>query len=185
MSRLKIFLLGPPRIEHDEQLITTDTRKAIALLACLALTGEHVSRDTLSAFLWPEFDERRARAALRRTLSSLKTAVGKHNLYTTRNIIGLVWDDSWCDALEFQRLLAETTAHRHGPAELCQSCLNTLEEAVALHRADFMSGFSLRDSLPFDDWQLQQAESFRHELSEALIRLSGSYGAQRPVRGRD
>ena len=178
MRRLKIFLLGPPRIVYDDQLTTTDTRKAIALLAYLALTGEHVSRDALSAFLWPEFDERRARAALRRTLSNLKRAVGKQNLYTTRNVIGLVWDETWCDAREFQRILAETTIHRHGPAELCMSCLSTLEEAVALHRADFMSGFSLRDSLPFDDWQMQQAESLRHELSDTLARLSGSYGAR-------
>ncbi len=39
MSRLAIFLLGAPRIELDGQPVETDTRKASALLAFLAVTG--------------------------------------------------------------------------------------------------------------------------------------------------
>ena len=73
MESLRLFFLGPPRIERAGQAVEIDTRKATALLAYLALSGERQTRDTLAAFLWPELDEQRARAALRRTLSALKT----------------------------------------------------------------------------------------------------------------
>src|SRR4051812_19192718 len=38
--RLTIALLGPPRVECDGQPLRVDTRKAIALVAFLAVTGE-------------------------------------------------------------------------------------------------------------------------------------------------
>ena len=47
-----------------------------------------------------------------------------------------------------------------------------LETAVTLYRDDFLAGFSLRDSIPFDDWQLQQQESLRRELAQALAQLA-------------
>src|SRR5919199_6899772 len=75
MSGLRVLLLGPPRIEREGRPIQVDTRKAIALLAYLAVTGERHSRDALAALLWPDFDHRRARAALRRSLSALTTAL--------------------------------------------------------------------------------------------------------------
>ena len=74
---LTIALLGAPRIEVDGAPLRVDTRKAVALLAFLAVTGHAHSRDRLTALLWPEYDDDRARAALRRTLSTLKTAVGR------------------------------------------------------------------------------------------------------------
>ncbi|MBC8163606.1 MAG: hypothetical protein H7Z42_20560, partial [Roseiflexaceae bacterium] len=45
MSNLKILLLGSPRIERDNAQIDVDTRKAIALLAYLIMTGQRHSRD--------------------------------------------------------------------------------------------------------------------------------------------
>ena len=71
VPRLNVFLLGPPRVELDGSPIEVDTRKATALLAYLAVTGERKSRDTLATLLWPEYDGEHARAALRRTLSVL------------------------------------------------------------------------------------------------------------------
>ena len=42
---------------------------------------------------------------------------------------------------------------------------------AALYRDDFMSGFGLRDSFNFDDWQFFQTEALRHDLASALKRL--------------
>lgn len=75
VATIRLHFLGPPRIERDGRLVEPDTRKATALLAYLAVTGERPSRDFLAAFLWPEFDDSRARAALRRTLSALKATI--------------------------------------------------------------------------------------------------------------
>ena len=97
---LHLFLLGSPHLERDGQTLEPDTRKATALLAYLAVTGRFHTRDTLAALLWPEMDDAHARAALRRTLSSLKAAVGDLPLYVTRDSLGVNKDALWCDATE-------------------------------------------------------------------------------------
>ena len=67
MFRTTISLLGTPRIEHNGVPVEVDTRKAIALAAYLAVTKQSHTRDALAALLWPEYNQSRARAALRRT----------------------------------------------------------------------------------------------------------------------
>jgi DNA-binding SARP family transcriptional activator len=76
MSQLALFLLGAPRLERDGAPLQVERRKAMALLAYLAVTGRAHSREALAALFWPEHDQARARAALRRTLSSLNVALG-------------------------------------------------------------------------------------------------------------
>jgi DNA-binding SARP family transcriptional activator/predicted ATPase len=164
---LKLYFLGSPRIQRNGRLTEADTRKATALLAYLALTGEPQTRDTLAALLWPDFDDSRAKAALRRTLSALKSSIGAEPLLISRDRLGLQMDAIWCDVLQFQQLLANG------------SDVTALETAVTdLYRDDFLTGFSLRDSLPFDEWQLQQAQHLQRELSRALEQLIGYYQTQ-------
>ena len=86
---LHLLLLGPPHLERNGQTLEPDTRKATALLAYLAVTDRFHTRDALAALLWPEMDDTHARAALRRTLSSLKAAVGAGPLYISRDGLGL------------------------------------------------------------------------------------------------
>ena len=50
---------------------------------------------------------------------------------------------------------------------------STLAEYGYFTEDDFLSGFSLRDSLNFDDWQFFQAEGLRREWGAALERLVG------------
>ena len=69
LMALDITLLGAPRVQRDGETVTFDTRKAMALLAHLALADRPRSRDALCALLWPAHDPGRARGALRRTLS--------------------------------------------------------------------------------------------------------------------
>ena len=78
-----ISVLGSPRIERDGAVVTFDTRKAIALIAYLAVTGRPQRRETLAALLWPDADETRARSALRRTLSVVKQGLGEAALSVT------------------------------------------------------------------------------------------------------
>ncbi|MBP8001387.1 MAG: AAA family ATPase [Chloroflexi bacterium] len=155
MPLLALYFLGPPRIEYAGQLIEPDTRKATALLAYLALTGERQSRDALSALLWPEYDEQRGRAALRRTLSTLKSITGAALWHTNRDIIGLEPGQFICDVHQFRHYLKE----------------QKWDAAASLYRDDFLTGFSLRDSIPFDDWQLLQAQTLKRELEHCLETL--------------
>lgn len=61
--------------------------------------------------------------------------------------------------------LAGCTQHGHPPDQLCAHCLPLLEEAVALYQSDFLAGFSLADSIGFDEWQLFEGEVLRAELA--------------------
>lgn len=167
---LHLHFLGPPRIELNGQPVVLDTRKAVALLAYLVMTGPHHSRDTLAALLYPELDQSRARAALRRTLSSLKTGIGDSWLKIERDQIALIPGDGlWCDALQFQRLLAQCQSSGRDQDDLAS--LPALQQAVALYRESFLAGFSLRDSAAFDDWQRFESERLQRELIGALERL--------------
>src|SRR5918998_450779 len=89
VSSLHLFFLGTPRIERDGVPVTVDTRKAVALMAYLAVTRQRHSRDALSTLLWPEYDSTGARAALRRTLSALNKALAGDWLEVDRETIGL------------------------------------------------------------------------------------------------
>jgi predicted ATPase/DNA-binding SARP family transcriptional activator len=175
--RTRILLLGAPRVEHDGAAIEVDTRKAIALVAYLAVTRRRHARDALAGLLWPEYNQTRARAALRRTLSSLGKARAEGWLLADREGVDLDWDGVWVDVNRFHELLAECRTHGHPQAEICRECLPPLSEAVALYRDDFLAGFALRDSTAFDDWQFFQGEELRRELAGALERLSFGHGA--------
>jgi predicted ATPase/DNA-binding SARP family transcriptional activator len=177
VSRTAVLLLGAPRIEVGGEQIEVDTRKAIALVAYLAVTRGRHARDALAGLLWPEYNQRRARAALRRTLSSLGKARAEGWLEADRESVGLNRDGIWVDVDRFRELLAECRTHGHPEAEVCPECLPPLSEAVALYRDDFLAGFALRDSAAFDDWQFFQAEELRRELAGALERLSHGHGA--------
>ena len=180
MSRLALCLLGPPHIERNGVPIKVDRRKAIALLAYLAVTGERHRRDSLVNLLWPEYDFTRGRAALRRTLYALNKALSGAWLAVDREEIGLNLDAGlWVDVAQFQRHLAECETHGHPASQVCPACVAPLTEAVALVRGEFLSGFGLKDSFNFDDWQLMQTEVLRRELAGALERLVRWHSAQR------
>ncbi len=180
MSSLRLFLLGPPRIERDNVPIALDRHKSLALLAYLVTTRKNHSRDELAALLWPDFDQTSARASLRRVLAALKKEIGEESLDADRDLIGLKPEaDMLADVEDMQRRLAECETHGHPPAEVCQACLAPLSEAAALYQGDFMAGFSLSDSPGFEEWLLFQSESLRRDLSGALARLVHGHTAQR------
>jgi DNA-binding SARP family transcriptional activator len=182
MSGIKLFALGPPRLERNGQIMHIERHKALALLAYLVVTGEHHRRDALAALFWPEYDQSRARAALRRTLSALNTALAEDVLDAERERIGLRDDGDatlWVDVAQFRLLLSTCRRHDHAATGVCADCLPVLAQAAVLYRGDFLAGFTLRDSADFDDWQIFQAESLRRELAGALEQLVRGHSAHR------
>lgn len=172
MTQLKLFLLGSTYLEREGTPVEVDTRKAIALVAYLAVTGRTHSRDALATLLWPDYDQSRARAALRRTLSTLNKALAGEALEVDREAVGLHSSASiWTDVGQFQHHLAACRDHDHPADTLCRDCLARLTEAANLYRADFMAGFTLRDSPDFDEWQFFQTETLRRELANVLEKL--------------
>jgi predicted ATPase/DNA-binding SARP family transcriptional activator len=186
MARLILHLFGSPKMEVDHRPVEVDTRKATALLAYLAVTGETHQRDTLAALLWPEYDQTSARAALRRTLSTLNRALeeiaGSSFLDISRESVGLASGvDVWLDVSEFHHLVDSLDTHGHAASEICPVCLEALETAAALYREPFMAGFNLRDSPNFEEWQFFQEETLRRVLGGALEKLAYGLGARGKV----
>ena len=136
----------------------TDTRKATALLALLAVTDQPQRRATLAAFLWPDAGEQKARGALRRTLSVLRTALGDRWLDVDGETVTLDMTGLQVDVREFRRTLRE----------------GRLADAASLYRGGFLEGFSLRDSAAFDDWQAAEADALRAEYGDALAKLAAA-----------
>ena len=178
LGAVKFYLLGSPRLERDGKPVHVDTRKAIALLAYLAITGKQHGRDSLAALLWPDYSQSNARAALRRTLSALHRSLGSPLVEASREVLELPPQaDLWVDVNDFYRCLRECDTHGHPHGQVCQDCLPNLESAVHLYRDHFMSGFTLRDSIGFDDWQFMQSDGLRQELAGSLERLVVGYTA--------
>jgi predicted ATPase/DNA-binding SARP family transcriptional activator len=191
MSRLNLFLLGPPQVVADRTDLKITRRKALALLIYLVSVGERQSRDTLATLLWPELDQRQARASLRRHLSELHQALPGDWLQADQEYIELRPEaDLWLDVTRFGQKVAQYRTHGHAPTEVCPSCLASLTEAVGLYRGDFLSGFTLPDCPDFDEWQFFQTESLRQELATALEYLidlhaaAGDIGAAIPYARR-
>jgi predicted ATPase/DNA-binding SARP family transcriptional activator len=172
-SQLRVYLFGAPRFERGGKSLSPGRRKVIALLAYLAVTRRPHNRDALAALFWPDYDQSGARANLRRDISRARKAFGDEMLQVDGEQLSLNIDRLvWSDISEFERLLEKV--HRHGhnlradAPVLDEDCANDLTKAVELFQGEFMAGFSLVDSAPFDDWQFFENEGLRQNLAEAL-----------------
>ena len=160
-----VRLLGPPVIEHDGEALRVDTRKAIALLAILAVERRSHARPSIAALLWPDSDETHSRGALRRTIHALSRVlpddalVSAHDQIELADVPGLL-----IDVAQFSATYHDCVTQSAG----CGMCAQRLADAVALYRSDFLSGFTLKDSVEFDDWQFFQTESLRRQQSALL-----------------
>src|SRR5262245_13845060 len=154
---LAIRVLGPLEVTVDGAPLVVDTRKALAILALLAVERRPFAREELAALLWPDADDESARGALRRTLSVLRAALGDRWLRGDRATVALdepgVVVDLW----------------RGGDAEAAD--LETLRAAGDAARGPFLAGFSLRDSPDFDDWRATRTTAVERTVATLLDRL--------------
>ncbi|HET7481992.1 MAG TPA: BTAD domain-containing putative transcriptional regulator [Actinomycetota bacterium] len=166
MAKVEVELLGAPVARVDGRAIEVDTRKALALLAYLGLHDRPQSRDHVAGVLWPDYDQDRARAALRRTLSTLKAALGEGCLSADRSLLALRPDAIDIDVATFRAAVSRARSTDDPAVQAAE-----LGTAVELYRGDFLEGFSLRDSDVFEEWQFRVAEELRRELTDSLDRL--------------
>ncbi len=172
---LEVRLLGPPEITLDGTPVEVDTRKAIALLAYLVVE-KSATRDTLSALFWADSPGQRARATLRRTLSALRGGTGADLLDADRSVISLVGEIS-CDIDILDDELAATGDHDHDQGDVCPRCIPHLQRAAAMHRGEFLEGFSVKASPEFDDWVRSVTESLRLRVGTTFNRLGTALAA--------
>ncbi len=166
--RLALHFLGSPQIQLDGKSITLERRKGTALLAYLAVEHGRHSRASLSALLWPDLDQSRAYKNLRQTLWDIQQSMEQGGITADRESIGFSDDaDIQLDVSKFESCLDE--ARRQSDISLRAALL---ADSVKLYRNHFLTGFSLKDAHPFNDWAFAKSEELRHQLARALLMLS-------------
>lgn len=158
-ASLRIRLLGPLEVEVAGRPIVVDTRKALAIVALVAAEARPFARDELAAMFWPDATDEAARGALRRTLSTLRSAIGDVGLRIERTRVLIETRRVWVDLAELERLASSTSAE-------------DLEAAVALARGPVLAGFAIRDSPTFDDWQAALASRVEAMVGQLLDRVA-------------
>src|SRR5919112_551445 len=191
-KRLSIRLLGPPEVSFGERLFRFGTRKRLALLCYLAAEGSRYPRRELAELLWPESDERSARANLRSALAKLKKAWREDTAYG-KEIRFFVIDGDLLrleprgieldlNTLEAAVMLIRTETSPGGTkagAAGHQGLIGRLRGDLALYRGEFMEGFSLEDAPEYELWLEAERARWRRvfgEFCERLSRLQGEAG---------
>jgi hypothetical protein len=120
-------------------------------------------------------DEKAARDALRATLPLLTRISDLPWLEVDRNNLTLNPDLVWSDVQSFIKTLIQLRTHIHRDGVLCMECVTAMENAVKLYKGDFLAGFSLSDSVEFDNWQSAKREWLNQEYTQMLRRLAEHY----------
>ena len=137
--------------------LSFDTRKATALLAHLCLTEAARPRDALADLLWPDADLAHARGALRRTLSTLRGALGADHIDATRDRVRLV---KGADLV----VDVDTFRARRGAGDHAG--------ALASWGGDLLEGFVVRGAPAFEEWAESSAATLRREVAATLGALA-------------
>ncbi|NLS76145.1 MAG: tetratricopeptide repeat protein [Chloroflexi bacterium] len=169
MRRLQLALLGSFQAILDGlPLRGFESDKARALLVFLAVEPDRAHpRDLLASLLWPDYAPPAARANLRNTLANLREVLGDalvgacpFLLITRETIQFNSASDHRVDALDLVALLGG------------ERTIGQLQKAISLYQGDFLAGFALKDSAPFEDWVLLTRERLRRAYTDTLRQLA-------------
>ena len=170
---LALHFLGSPQLFLDNEPIAAERRKEVALFAYLAVERGQHRRESLSALLWPDYDQSKAFTNLRHTLWEIQRSIGQGWLTIDREKIG--WSEAavvWVDVRQFESLLVQATKQ-----DEISLRIPLFVEAANLYRNHFLTGFSLKDAPDFNEWALAKSEDLRSQLAGALTSLSEDYCA--------
>ncbi len=142
--------------------------KRLALLAYLAVSPPRRfhRRDSLLGLFWPELDQEHARAALRRSLYFLRSALGAEVVVGRgEDEVAAPEETLWCDATALDRALAAGDPER----------------ALGLYRGRLLEGLHVAGAAPeLQDWLDRE----RDRLRERAAGAAGSLAARAEAAGR-
>jgi DNA-binding SARP family transcriptional activator len=173
VPHLHLILLGAFQATLDGQpVVGFESNKVRALLAYLAMEANRPHpRATLAGLLWPERSDCDALANLRYALSNLRQAIGDRStdppfLLITHDTLQLnPHSDHHLDVAAFEALIG-------------QGDPSALQAAVSLCQGDFLEGFGLSDSAPFEEWLTLKREQVSRRMFRALRLLAEHFERQ-------
>jgi predicted ATPase len=170
-ARLRIYLLGSPRVEWRDQSIAIGRRQVRALLYYLGASLQPIPRECLCGLFWPDVPESTARNNLSRLVSMLHGSLPyPEMLIASDDQLGLNSQQIWSDSSTFEQLWTEWKATGH-PA--------CLAEAIGLYQGSFLAGFSLPDRPEYEVWltiERQRWERMALQVLAALVDDNASKG---------
>jgi predicted ATPase/DNA-binding SARP family transcriptional activator len=184
MASLELFLLGPFQLMLNEQPVRVPLwAKTQALLAYLGAEADRPHRrEVLAGLLWPEQPDEAARHSLRQALYQLRRAIGTETppflLITPQTVQLNLAGGCSVDVADFLVEIDACQRHAHRRRGTCHTCLERLRRAAALYRGHFLASFSLKDSVPYEEWALIRREQLAR-LALSALRTLAEYHALR------
>ena len=184
MGRLILRLLGTPEVgpRGATAHLANPQGPGPAGLPCRGAGGPLA--DKITALLWPESDQERGKASLRRALAYLRESLEEsshegsgHVLLPSTHMLVEHTMLSFNRASDFELdthtlQTAFTLARRRSSGDP-RTHLATLQMAASCYRGNFLDGLSLPDAPDFEDWLLLQRESWHRQANTVFERLSG------------
>jgi DNA-binding SARP family transcriptional activator len=176
-TRLQLF--GSPTLSRGGAPQHISRKKAVALLAYLAVESGAHGRDKLCGLFWGGLAQTKARRALRTALANLREVLPSSILLSDREQISLSGDGFLeVDVVEYRERfglvdIEVRRTHRDPSMEEAQN----LSVIADFYRGEFMSGFFLTGCLEFDDWQFDTGEQLRRHQEDLLWLISRHHAA--------
>ncbi len=173
-ERFALETLGAFRVRGEAGAVALPrSRKTLALLAYLAVTGKPQRRERLCEMLWERPDD--PRGALRWSLSKIRRiiAAGPADLVAERDTIHL---DTGAVDVDYRRVAG---LHPDAVREMAD---DRIEEIVALYRGGFLEDLSLGDCPDFEAWRIAVSDETDLVLRAALRELVARFAETDPAR---
>ena len=166
---LRIFALGPARVERAEQTLTSSDfgyAKPRELLFYLLSYPEGRTKGQIGLDLWPEASPSQLRGSLHEALRRLRQALGSSEWIYYRGG-RYAFERSLEYSFDVETFEAELAAARGSEGEAPERAIAHLEEAIALCRGEY-----LEDSLDWE-WAMERREELARKHQHALLSLGG------------
>lgn len=165
-----LLLLGVPRRLTPSGEVALPPGRAVQLAAFLAIRGDWVARDDLTALLWPDAVPQRARASLSQLLYALRRSPWGEDVETEPARV------RWLAA-------TDVAAFRQAAAE------GDWRQATDAYGGPLLEGTAASSSDAFDAWLQGEREELRatwhealHQLAHALVAAGHGTEAARHLR---
>ncbi|HWG85027.1 MAG TPA: BTAD domain-containing putative transcriptional regulator, partial [Deinococcales bacterium] len=169
---LELLFLGPAQVRVNGEAAAFKTRKALVLLAYLALEGGAQGRDRLAGLFWPDSEPEAGRASLRNTLVYLREGLGEaaDRLHADRSSVSLrLQPGDWLDVREL-----EEAARAVRPGVAVPADGGRLGDAARLAGGEFLLGVEVEEG-ELDEWLSARRSQARRWTEMLLSRLIQSH----------
>jgi DNA-binding SARP family transcriptional activator/predicted ATPase len=172
---LNIHLLGSFQVTQAEKpLAGFESNKVRALLAYLTVESDRPhQRRKLAALLWPEFPESTALSNLRYALSNLRKVIGDRFVlpaYLEINPQTIEFNLTSSCRIDVSVFEGYCALSHQNPLDF-----HSLEQAADLYHGSFLEGFSIPDSIAFEEWVLLKREHLDRLAIQVFYLLADNY----------